>query len=191
MVPQGRRRRLVINESHLRVAFLFLENPMTKSVHHSTASYTRPNDTNAYTAGDVLAESTSAPTVLTFKGAIRNGNSILKAALCIDSVAAGTKPDLELWLFHTAPTAVNDNAAFTITDAEALTLAGIVPFAVATFQASALNCACQKLALDLPLKGSIGSRAMASQDLYGIVVVRNAYTPAANEVFTFSLLIES
>jgi hypothetical protein len=163
---------------------------MTKSVHHSTASYTRPADTAIYTAGDVLSESTSAPTVLTFKSAVRNGNSILKAALCIDSVAAGTKPDLELWLFHTAPAPVNDNAAFTITDAEALTLVAIVPFAVASFQASALNCACQKLALDLPLRGALGSRAMATQDLYGIVVVRNAYTPASGEVLTFTLLIE-
>jgi hypothetical protein len=157
------------------------------AVHHSSASYTRPADTTQYTAGDVLSNSTSAPTVLTFKAAIKNGHSTLKAAWCIDSAAEATKPDLELWLFHTSPAAVNDNAAFTITDAEALTFVGVVDFAVATFKASALNSVCQKLALDIPLRGAIDPRADKTQDLYGIVVVRNTYTPVSGEVFTFVL----
>lgn len=163
--------------------------PTTSRVHSSTASYTRPNDTTQYAAGDVLSDSTSAPTVLTFKGAIRDGNSTLKAAICVDSVPAGTKPDLELWLFHTTVTPVNDNDAFTITDAEALTLVAIVPFAVADFKASALNCACQKTGLDIPLRGAVDSKAGRTQDLYGIVVARNTYTPAALEVFQFTLLM--
>lgn len=160
---------------------------MKNDYYVASASYTRPADTTAYTAGDALSDSTSAPSVLTFKNAVRDGSAILEAAICMDSVAAGTKPDLELWLFHTAPTPVNDNAAFAISDAEILNLVAIVPFAVATFQASSNNCACQKTGLAIPVHGALRDKARKTVDLYGMVVVRNAYTPASGEVFNFSL----
>lgn len=154
-------------------------------------SYTRPADTTAYTAGDALSNSTSAPVALIFRNAVRDGSSILEAAICVDSVAAGTKPDLELWLFHTTPTPVNDNSAFAISDAEALTLVGVVSFPVANFKASSNNCVCQTADIALPVHGVLGQRARKTQDLFGLVVVRNAYTPASAEVFTFNLKLKA
>src|SRR3990172_3086494 len=82
------------------------------------ASYTRPANTTAYTANDALSESTSAPTALTFGTAANiRANGWLIGARCVDAVNAATLPQLRLFLFRVSPTAVNDNAAFTLTDA--------------------------------------------------------------------------
>jgi hypothetical protein len=157
------------------------------------ANVTRPNDTTAYTAGDVLCDSTSAPTILTFTGATKEqgGTGTIVGATCIDSAAQATKPDLELWLFDTAITMDNDNAAFTPTDAELRTLVGVISFPVASFKVGDAtsgadgNCVCDVQTLGVQVNTVVGSNA-----LYGVLVVRNAYTPVANERFDVRLKIK-
>lgn len=159
--------------------------------HIAGAKLTRPNDTNAYTAGDVINDSASAGTVFTIPAQIdgANGFTLLQELICISSQNAATKPDLELWLFTTAPAAQNDNAAFAVTDAELAKLVGIVTIPVASFKvgntgsAAAGNAVCDVLNLSMPICTPVGSAGV----LYGVVVVRNAYVPVANEEFTFIL----
>jgi hypothetical protein len=152
----------------------------------ATATYTRPNDTTAYAAGDALSDNTTAgsATNLTFSSVARsNGESgLIVDAWVIDSVAAGTKPSLELWLYDTAPAAAGDNAAFAPSDAEALNVVAVIPFT--TFYAGSNNCVSRGDFTAVPFVCASGATA-----LYGQVVVRNAYTPSANEVFTFKLKI--
>ena len=156
-----------------------------------TASLTRPNDANAYAAGDVITNSTSSPTVITFSGcARRNGKSgLVIGAQCIDSANQSTKPTLELWLFDTTFTPDNDNAVFTPTDEELATLVGIIQFNLwfvgdATAGAGG-NCASLG-ALTEPMAFVTGA---SSTSLFGILVVRNAYTPVAQEQFTIRLRV--
>lgn len=158
--------------------------------HLVSASVTRPDDTNAYTAGDVICNSTSAPVILTFpRAVVGSGESgIIAHAQLIDSASQATKLDAELWLFDTTVAMDNDNAAFTPTDAELATCLGVIEFDGTTaFVGDATvgadgNCIIQASNLAIPI------RAVAAQNaIFGILVARNGYTPVASESFTIRL----
>lgn len=152
------------------------------------ASVTRPADTTAYAAGDAVTDSTSAPTVITFTNVAKanNGGGTIVSAELIDSANQSTKGIFELWVFDTTVTPDNDNAVFTPTDAELATLVGIIPFDVSYVgdaQSGANgNAVYQANFLNLPFKAGAASR-----NLFGLLVVRNAYTPVSGEVFTIRL----
>lgn len=154
-----------------------------------SASFTRPNDTTAYASGDVINNSTSAPVVLTFpRATVTQGQnfSIIAQAIMVDSANQTTKLEAELWLFDAAPTADNDNAAFTPTDAECANLLGVIPFNTffvgdATSGAGG-NVVYRETNLTIPVKTVAGDNA-----IYGVLVARSAYTPVAQESFTIKL----
>lgn len=149
------------------------------------AKMTRPADTTAYTAGDVVGDVISSA-ALTFSptGGGQGLGGVLKAGACISSQNAATKPDLQLWLFS-APLAANpaDNAAFAPTDNDMLNFIGRVDFPTGNFKtanagaAGAGNASCIATALELPVPAYI----------YGYLVVQNAYAPIASEVFQINL----
>lgn len=155
-----------------------------------SATFTRPNDTNTYAAGDVVANSTSAPVIMTFLNATlgKVSPSIIQHAIIVTSASVATKPDLELWLFDTAITMDNDNAVFTPTDVELLTLIGVILFPVADFKVGDAtvgaggNAICEAKNLGVPFNSTINSN-----DLFGVLVARNAYVPVAQEIFTVRL----
>lgn len=160
-----------------------------------TVSRTRPADTAAYSAGDAVMDSTSSPTVMTFASCARhnNGAGKIESAILIGSEKQVTLPELELWLFDTTFTPDNDNAAFTPTDAEMLTLVGVINFHGSAAAADQVfegtgsgNCVYypKPTARNLPIYFKCGASA---QDLYGCLVIRNAYTPVSAEVFTVRL----
>jgi hypothetical protein len=159
--------------------------------HTVSDSYTRPADTDAYTAGDVIADSTSAATILTFSPVVQapGTGTVLQHAVIVTSANVATKPDLELWLFDTTITMDNDNAAFTPTDAELLTLVGVVAFPTADFKVGIAtsgadgNAVCEATNLGISLN-TVNSNETT---LYGVLVVRNAYVPTSGEVFTVRL----
>jgi hypothetical protein len=148
---------------------------------------TRPNDTNPYASGDCLSDSTSAPTSggFTFTSAARkSGGSGIITDLFVNSSIVGTTAIMlqaEMLVFDTSVTNVNDNAALTITDAEAKTVVARIPFVLAPngVAASAINCSAHVQNL------SIGFTCVGSANLRFLLHVKNAYVPAAQEVFTF------
>jgi hypothetical protein len=151
----------------------------TRGVLTCTTTITRPSDTSAYTAGDALSNSTSSPTAGggTFTSAVgASGKSaILTDVVIVSSNAPATPLQGELWIFDTAPTAINDNAAFTVSDAEMLTCVAQVPFALSTIGAnSSAHVQC-----------GIGVLAVGSANLRFLIRVVNAYTPASAETITF------
>jgi len=163
--------------------FIKRNRPVTKTI---TVSKVRPADTTVYAAGDVLAESTSAATVWTFSDTVRGsglGGTIQSAEL-IDSAAAATKPELELWLFDASLTTQNDNAAWNPSDTEMKACIGMILFPAGGFMTAGANGMIMASNLVLPFQC-----AAASSTLYGILVVRNAYTPVSNEEFTIRLQI--
>ena len=148
---------------------------------------TRPSNTTAYAAGDVISAVTSNDHY-TFTGVVEYdgaGTACIESALLIDSANQSTKPDLELWLFSSDIAEVADNSAFAPTDAEMATLIGIIPFPVGNFYAGDAtsgavgNCACPLHGLNIPIKVGPGANV-----IYGQLVVRNAYTPVSAEIFT-------
>jgi len=148
------------------------------------ATLTRPSDTTTYTAGDVVANSTSAPVVITFSNMAREAGlgGIIQGACCINNVAQTLKPDLELYLFDQSPTIQNDNAAWAPTDAHMKYCLGMIRFAPGNFNVGSGNGIIRAEPPSLSFKCFTGVKA-----LYGILVVRNAYIPTSAEEFFFRL----
>ena len=144
-----------------------------------TTSYTRPADTTAYAASDAMSNSTSSPSVLTFTSlASASGKSGIITDLFVSSTAAAAMSG-ELWLFDTSPTAINDNAAFALNDADAQKAIAKIPF---TTSVDATNNAVAHVS-----NLGIGYTGSGSANIYGLVRVTQAYTPANAEVVQFRL----
>jgi hypothetical protein len=145
---------------------------------------TRPADTTAYAINDALSDSTATPTTggFTFTSAARasGGSGIITDAIITSSNDPATQLQGELFVFNQAVTAINDNAAFAVSDAEIKTCVARIPFTLEDvgnngfFHATNLN---------------MGFTASGSANLRFLVRVKNAYTPASSEVITFVLKI--
>lgn len=161
--------------------------PVQGSAATISTSKTRPNDTTAYAANDAWSDSTSAPTALTFTSVFRasGGTALITGLDVISSANKATALQGELWLFDTAPTAINDNAAFTITDGEYETVVAKIPFVLDSPGNSAAdasgNTGCFIDGLGILVTG------VSSANLTGLIKVINAYTPVAQEKLTFRL----
>ncbi len=156
-----------------------------------SASITRPNDTTAYAAGDVVASSTTAAVATTFANAVGEpgGSAILTSVMMVDSSSTATKGQFEVWLFNASYTQDQDNAVFTPTDAECATLVAVVPLNTSYVGDATAGTGGNAVYFS----GAINqyfSCAAASTTLYGALVVRNAYTPIAVEVFTIQLNLQ-
>lgn len=140
---------------------------------------TRPADTTAYAAGDAISNSTTAPTTggFTFTGAARkSGGSGLITDVCVmTSNDPATRLSGEIYIFNQSVTNINDNAAFTVTDAEIKTCIGVIPF---SFFDAGSNGYAQMTGLNILFT------CVGSADLRFLLRARNAYTPQSAEVIT-------
>jgi len=118
----------------------------------------------AYVANDFVGTSATA---MTFANAARvaGGSGVIESAVLVDGDLQSV--DAELWLFDTAVTPPNDNAAWTISDAHALTCIGVIVFD--TYYASALNSVGVANGLNIAFS------AIATS-IYGCLVTRGAPT---------------
>jgi hypothetical protein len=145
---------------------------------------TRPADTTGYVNGDCWSDSTSAPTSggFTFTGAARasGGSGIITDAIIVSNNDPGTQLQGEIWIFDTAVTNVNDNAALVVSDAEIKTFVGKIEFSM---EDAGNNMAYHARYLN------IGFTTVGSANLRFLVKTKNAYTPASAEVLTVRLKI--
>lgn len=138
---------------------------------------TRPADTTAYAANDCISDSTSAPTSggFTLTGAAR---TTAKSGLMTDVVITSSNPagglSGELWIFDTSVTNINDNSAFSISDAEVKTLVSVVPFVTVadTNNSQAV------------VQVNAGFTTTGTANLRFLLKAKAAYTPISAEVFT-------
>lgn len=168
---------------------------MTTSVRQKgrtiSATFTRPANTTAYAAGDVMGDAETPATVLTFpRATLHDGEcAIIQHAVITSSANKATKLEVDLFLFDTAPVMDNDNAAWTPTDAEMLTCVGRISFLAANWVAGDAtadaggNAMCESKNIGLP----VNTLPAAKGQLYGVAVARNGYTPVSGEVITFRL----
>lgn len=153
---------------------------------------TRPTGTDAYIAKDVISDSTSTPTVLTFANFARaNAGTgiIVRARLMSDKkdVTAGFR----LHLFHTAPTAINDNSPYLMVYGNAANRIGMIDFpAMATEDpTNSTASASMRPSSD----GAYGppnlwfASASDSRAIYGILETTSAFTPASAQKFYIEL----
>lgn len=148
----------------------------------ASGTVTRPADTTQYAAADAWTNSASEPTAAAGLVALSlagkyGGSGLITDILCTRSDVDVTAADFDIVLLTAAPTMTNDNAAFALTDAEALTIVGSVSIAAADWKVSTANAWVHK-----PV--NIGFVcASDSVTLYAAIVVRGTYTPASGEVF--------
>lgn len=149
----------------------------------SSATKTRPNDTNAYAAGDVIAESASAGTVWTFLNAGPSGGriEIIGASIEIDVSAVPSGMDyFRVHIYDDAPTAINDNAAYDLPSGDRAKYQGYIDIPTPQDLGSTLWGQDGLARLSVKL-------AASSTTLYGMLETRGAYTPTAQVVKVVTL----
>jgi hypothetical protein len=145
-----------------------------------TASVTRPNDTTAYAAGDLVANSTTAGSVTPLSFSVARA-AVLPAVTAVRLRKTGTSITnavFRLHLFSSSPTVANgDNGAFSASgQAGYLGAVDVVMSQVFTDGAFGEGVPVFE---ELPFAMTANPTT-----LYGLIEVRQAYTPIAVEVFT-------
>lgn len=149
----------------------------------SSVSITRPADTTAYAAGDVVSNSTSAPTVLEFASIGPSGGRVVlqSASLRIDVAAVPSgMSSFRLHLYTSSPTAINDNAAFNLPSADRAKYAGYIEFSTPQGLGDTLWSQVEYIGRQIKLD-------TASTSLYGILETRGAFTPSSAAVKTIKI----
>lgn len=155
-------------------------------------SITRPANATQYTAGDVISDATN-DAHFDFNNTRGLGSkadlkgSIDYATMIIES-NQGTKPDIELWLFDQDIAAVADNGVFAPSDTEIANFIGKIDFGVSDWDiglsgvGNAGNIVQAKPNVGIIIPATAGN-------IYGQLVVRNAYTPISGEIFHAHLVM--
>ena len=139
-------------------------------------------DTNARATGDYCGTDT---TPQSFANAVRvsGGTGVIKSVRITDYTTTAAV-DLELWLFSATFTAPADNAAWTISDAEALTCLGVIPLPADKWYASGANKVFSDDTLGMVIKP-------AATSLFYAIVARGttpAWTTAAGLQLALGIL---
>jgi hypothetical protein len=162
----------------------------TKGVEISR-TFNRPANTTTYTANTTVNTATAASAAnILFAGCAGlagGGGKIFNAVMSTSKNASGTgRGEYQLLLFNTNPAIANDNAAVNILDSEILTCIGVINF----YQTLGNNFGNNVHYTGVLQNGVIGFVTSGSADLYGVLVVTNAYAPDASETYKISLQID-
>lgn len=155
----------------------------------SSATVTRPTNTDAYAAKDVI--STAVGAVIEFTGMARaNGGTgtIVKARL-MTSQSTNTA-QYRLHLFHTQPTAIADNAQYAMLIANQANRVGMIDFPAAATEGTGSDVAAtMRPSSDgsYPPPNLWYKCAANDTKLYGILETIGAFTPASGQTFFIEL----
>lgn len=151
---------------------------------YATEACVREADTTQYGANEEWSNDDSAPTAYHF-GELEGISGEILDAVIVSSNDPATLLQGELWLFDASTALVNDNAAFALSDADALKLVAVIPFTLAT---SVAGSGTNSLAHVVGVNAGFDC-ANKSNGLYLRVKVKNAYTPASAETLTVRLKV--
>ena len=155
-----------------------------------SATVIRPSDTTTYSTKDVVSDSTSAPTILTFSNMARannGGGNITKASVQANSATGMLGTAFRLYLYSVAPTPINDNAQFPLLWANRSNKVGYIDFSALAIEGTGGD-SCYAIATDFSLPFKCASD---DNSLYGIPMVSSAgAAPITSEIFLFKLFAE-
>lgn len=156
-----------------------------------SATFTRPADTTAYAAGDLVANSTTAGSVvaMSFTSMVRTAGDCvrLERARLTKTGTSLTNAQFRLHLFEDVPVpSVGDNAAFQTSNAlsttKVLNYIGSFSF---TLDRSGSDGASGRAVPDTTFP--ITTSPVSGTTLYGLLEATAAYTPANAEAFVLTL----
>lgn len=148
--------------------------------------FTRPANTTAYTAKDVVGPAVAA--VLTFTGVGREvggGGYITKARLLTNQSTNTAR--YRLHLYHTAPSAIADNSPLTLLWANRSYRFGAIDLAAAGTEGSGSDAA-NSLNAETRLAFICHTD---TRDLFGVLETLDAFTPASGQQFFVELTAET
>lgn len=135
----------------------------------------------AYSANDYVGAN-ATPITFSNCARINGGSGWILGAVLIDK--ALQSKETELWLFDDTITPPNDNAAWTISDADMQKFLGVIEFQ--TYFASALNSG----ANPENTKAVRFTCQSGSKNLYGAIVTRGTPTYASGDLFVRLMIIQ-
>lgn len=144
-----------------------------------SANFTRPADTTAYAAQDVVSNSTTAPSLLTFSGVgrVNGGSGVILSARHLKSGTTTTGATFRLHLYTVNTVSlINDNAPHAMLYASRASRVGFIDF---THSVAGTGSDCTNALatfVNLPYVCDAATTA-----LYGRLVVTSAYTPTSGE----------
>lgn len=155
-----------------------------------SAELTRPADTTAYAANDVVADSTSAPTLLSLTNAMRvSGGSgyVVRVALTTDKKSI--TPRFRIHFFNASnPTIANDNAQHKELYADTGKRLGYVDLSAMTTAADSSGSDTSR-AFDSTVRLPIV--ASGSRTIYALLETLDSFTPASGEKFTLTVFVDN
>lgn len=140
----------------------------------SKVTFVRPDDSNAYTALDVISNSATAASNLEFQNIGTSGGYIeIKSItfLCSGSAVPGTLGVLRLHLYDENPTVINDNAAYNLPVGDRNKYLGYVDFPTPIDLGDTIWSNADEINKVIKLKSN-------STSLFGILQTINSCTPA-------------
>lgn len=159
---------------------------VTGRAYSSTVSLTRPNDTNAYTANDVIGTATGSTAALAF-ASIGPSHvaefmvTTVELEIDITAVPSGMT-SFRLYLYSvTPPSALGDNAAWDLPSGDRASFLGYVDLGTPVDLGSTLYVQSTGVNRQFSMPGNIGGI------LYGYLVTIGGYTPAAQSVFKVTI----
>jgi hypothetical protein len=148
--------------------------------------FSRPADTSAYVANDAVANSTSAPTALTFTDIMRvdGGSGYIVHATLLTNQALNVS-QFRLHLFSASPTMDNDNAASVLRWSERASYLGFIDFDALQSEGSGSDAAVAVWQQHIAVAAAAGSRT-----LYAKLETKLGFTPASGQTFRVSLTVD-
>lgn len=154
-------------------------NPATAAV-----VITRPGNTTPYAANDAVADSASAPTVLTFASLARTnaGAGVITTARIVTNLSTCTSK-FRLHLFNVLPTPINDNAVYTELWANRVGSLGFIDFVAMTTSGTGSDAA-----ISINSSSNLAFTAAAgTKNIYGLLEIQDILVPASAQVFYIAL----
>jgi hypothetical protein len=153
--------------------------PVGGKVYRSAVTITRPSDTTAYAAGDVVGD-TSGSAIITLAVAGPAGGSVLvqsASLLFSDNAVPIGAGAFRLHLYSVAPTAIADNAPFDLVGGDRAGYLGYVDLSAPADLGSSLYS-------QADYSGRLVQLATGSTSCYVEIETRSAFTPVSASTVT-------
>ena len=140
----------------------------------SVATITRPSNTTAYTAGDVVGD-TGGSAIVTLASAGPSGGFVLLQSASLvfsDSTVPSGMGSFRIHLYSASPTAIADNAAFDLVSGERDTYMGFIDLPTPQDFGSTVYTQTDYI-------GRLVKLAAASSSVFAEIETRGAYTPVS------------
>jgi hypothetical protein len=151
--------------------------------YRASVTITRPSNTTAYTAGDVIGD-TGGSAIITLPSIGPSGGYVLVQSVRLlignTSVPSGMGA-FRLHLYTASPTAIADNAAFDLVSGEVANYAGYIDLPTPQDLGSTLFTQADYC-------GTAVKLASASTSLFAELETRGAYTPASATVYNLRVM---